>query len=231
MYRRFSALLIPLALAGCATASRGSADEGLRASVAHGQDGVRVSLSEPAYVALFHVDADERVSLSYPAVGSDRSHVAAGRSTVLSGLRHLKLFHDVTSGPGAPRVYMVASRQPLDEARIREIQSGQVSLPSGLSLARDPREAIAYLASLVVPAETPETDWDADVVSMARFSGRYVAGGGSIPVMPPEKGATDCFGHSEPQAVCDSPARDERAGFGGHRVDDNVNPPPGAHKD
>ncbi|HEX2078838.1 MAG TPA: hypothetical protein VHG08_14040 [Longimicrobium sp.] len=173
MNRRLSALLIPLVLAGCATAQRGSADEaGLRARMYHNNgSGVRVALSEPAHVAIFEVVPGERVSLFYPAVESDPSHVAAGRITLHPGGRRARSYPASSYGRQAPLLYMIASRQPLDDALIRDLQEGLGSLVGDPFRSNNPAETMEYLASLVVPVDLPETEWTTDVLS------RYPGGG------------------------------------------------------
>lgn len=171
MNRRLSALLIPLALAGCATASRGSAEEGLQARMYHNNYGVRVTLSEPAHVAIFEVVPGERVSLYYPAVESDPSHIAAGRTTLHPGGRRARAYPASNYGGQAPLLYMIASRQPLDDALIRDLQEGLGSLVGDPFRSNNPAETMEYVASLVVPVDLPETEWTIDVLQ------RYPGGG------------------------------------------------------
>lgn len=166
MTRRLSALMIPLALAGCATASRQSAEEeGLRARMYHSEYGVRVALSEPAHVAIFEVVPGERVSLYYPAVESDVSFIAAGRSTLHPGGARSRTYLASYYGRQAPLLYMIASREPLDEAFIHDLQQGLRSAISEPFRSNDPRETMEFLASLVVPMHLPETAWAEDVLS------------------------------------------------------------------
>ncbi|HEU0301210.1 MAG TPA: hypothetical protein VFR37_17225 [Longimicrobium sp.] len=174
MNRRLSALLIPLALAGCASAAREPADGGLRARMYHSDYGVRLALSEPAHVAIFEVVPGERVSLFYPAVESDPSHIAAGRSTLHPGGRRVRAFPASNYGRQAPLLYMIASRHPLDDALIRDMQEGLGSMLSQSFRSNDPAETMEYLASLVVPVNLPESEWATDVLS--RYPGGRFAG-------------------------------------------------------
>lgn len=191
MNSRLSALLIPLALAGCAAAGRGSADEaGLRARMYHSDYGVRVALSEPAHVAIFEVVPGERVSLFYPAVESDPSHVAAGRTTLQPGGRRARSYPASSYGRQAPLLYMIASRQPLDDVLIRDLQEGLGSLVGDPFRSNDPSETMEYVASLVVPVDLPETEWTTDVLS------RYPGGGSFAGAAGGAANRTICRSHA-----------------------------------
>jgi hypothetical protein len=172
MTRRLSALLIPLALAGCATSSRVSADEGLRARLGRSPDGVRVALSEPAYVAVFEVVPGRRVELRYPAEESDPSLLPAGRTTLEAGGQRIDPYRGSASGRRTPFLYMIASRHPLDPALIRDMQQPWGVLDSDEFRSDQPTKTIERLTSLVVPANQPEADW-ADHVLLARRPERY----------------------------------------------------------
>jgi hypothetical protein len=194
MTSRLSALLIPLALAGCATFSRASADGGLRARMYHSEHGVAVSLSEPAHVAIFAVVPGDGVFLFYPGDEGDPSRIAAGRNTLSPTLRRriqmVSLEGEVspvlvTAPRREPLLYMVASRQPLDDAVIRNLQEGLGGLMAGPFRSNGPSGTMAFLASLVVPGETPETEWDTDVMSMYRSGRRYAATSGVPFASPP----------------------------------------------
>lgn len=166
MTRRSFALLIPLAFAGCAIAPRGSEDGGLEARMYPSNVGVRVALSEPAYVAIFQVFPGERVALFYPAVESDPARIAAGRSTLFPGGRRIRAYPNSFYGPQAPLLYMIASRHPLDEALIRDLQEGLGNMVSDVFRSNDAGETMETLASLVVPADQLETDWTEDVLPL-----------------------------------------------------------------
>lgn len=60
-------------------------------------------------------------------------------------------------------LYMIASRQPLDDALIRDVQEGLGHRVADAFRSKNPARTMEHLASLVVPAERQE-DWDADVV-------------------------------------------------------------------
>lgn len=203
MTRRLSALLIPLALAGCATTSRESADEGLRARMYHSERGVRVALSEPAHVAIFEVVPGERVALFYPAVESEPTLIAAGRTTLHTSARRARAYPGSSYGRQAPLLYMIASRHPLDEALIRDMQEGLGSMMADPFRSNNPAETMEFLASLVVPVDQPETDWTTDVLS------RY-PGGGSIAGAAGRAGGNRGIcrtGASDGDYVCQTPAQ------------------------
>ena len=174
MIRRLSALLIPLALAGCATAARESADEGLRARMYHSSYGVRVALSEPAHIAIFEVVPGERVSLFYPAVESDPAHIAAGRTTLHPAGRRARAYPALFYGRQAPLLYMIASRHPLDDALIRDMQEGLGTMASDMFRSNNAAQTMEFLASLVVPVNLPETEWTTDVLQL--YPGGQLAG-------------------------------------------------------
>jgi hypothetical protein len=179
MNRRLSALLIPLALAGCATASRNSAEEGLQARMYHNNVGVRVALSEAAHIAIFEVVPGERVGLYYPAVESDPSLIAAGRTTLHPGGRRGRRAYSASNyGRHAPMLYMIASRQPLDDALIRDMQNGLGNLTADVFRSNNPAETMEFLASLVVPVDQPESEWTTDVL-MYPGNGQLAGAGNS----------------------------------------------------
>jgi hypothetical protein len=203
MTRRLSALLIPLALAGCATTSREPANEGLRARMYHSERGVRVALSEPAHIAIFEVVPGERVSLFYPAVESEPTLIAAGRTTLHTSGRRVRAYPASSYGRQAPLLYLIASRQPLDEALIRDMQEGLGSMMADPFRSNNPGETMEFLASLVVPVDQPETEWTTDVLS------RYPGGG---PVAGAMGGASDSrsicrSGGSNGDYTCQTPAQ------------------------
>ncbi|HEX2078469.1 MAG TPA: hypothetical protein VHG08_12195 [Longimicrobium sp.] len=176
--RRF-ALLIPLALAGCATSSRVSADEGLRARLGRGREGVVVALSEPAHVAVFEVVPGKRVQLLYPSVASDPSLLPAGRTMLEPGGWPINPYRISPSRRSAPLLYMIASRHPLDEALVRDMQAAWGVLDTDEFRSHYPTRTMERLASLVVPPDQPETDWADDVIPFYSRApgGRTVVGG------------------------------------------------------
>jgi hypothetical protein len=170
MNRRLSLLLLPLALAGCATHSRVSADEGLRARLGRGPDGLRVVLSEPAYIAVFQVEPGQRVALRYPFVESDPRLIPAGRTLLEPDGFAIHPYRSSLSGR-APVLYLIASRRPLDEALLRDMREEWGVLDSDSFRSGDPRETMARLAALVVPGDQPAVDW-----ATAAFTMRHPPG-------------------------------------------------------
>ncbi len=208
MSRRLSTLLIPLALAGCATTPRASADDGLSASMHPAQRGVRVTLSEPAYVAIFEVLPGERVSLYYPAAEGDPARIAAGRTTLRRSVQPTRSYAaSYYRGWRAPLLFMVASRQPLDDALIRNMREELGTLDSELFRSHDAGETMERLAALVVPAEQPETEWETDVLLPADRRGRFARASEA-----PEPTNTQCPGNSgyvptPDEPICPRPVR------------------------
>jgi hypothetical protein len=209
MNRRLFALLIPLALAGCATTPRASADDGLAASMHPAQRGVRVTLSEPAYVAIFEVLPGERVSLYYPAAEGDPARIAAGRTTLRRSVQPTRSYAaSYYRGWRAPLLFMVASRQPLDDALIRNMREELGTLDSELFRSYDAGATMERLAALVVPAEQPETEWETYVLLPADRRGRFA--GNDAPA--PEPTNRNCPGSSvhipTPDGrICERPVR------------------------
>jgi hypothetical protein len=179
MNGRLSALLLPLALAGCATFSRTSADEGLRARLGRDAGALRVALSEPAHVAVFEVVPGKGVELLYPAVESDPSLLPAGRTTLESDGRRIHAYRRAVYGRRAPVLYMIASRHPLDETLIRDMRQEWGVLSSDFFLSDDPGEIMERLASLMVSADRPQPDWATDALSTRRPGSRRYASSGS----------------------------------------------------
>ncbi|HEU0301211.1 MAG TPA: hypothetical protein VFR37_17230, partial [Longimicrobium sp.] len=160
MNRRLSALLVPLALAGCATLPRGSADEGLRARISYDRQGVNVTVSEPAHLAIVEVVPGRRVSLLYPAPPEDVPYPVAVSRNRLHFPGWTLFSFSVVSGrrSRAPLMYMIASRHPLNEDLLRDMQAGSGTLHTELLRSSDPARTMELLASAVVPGQ-PEADW------------------------------------------------------------------------
>jgi hypothetical protein len=209
MNRRLSALLIPLALAACAAAPRGSAEEGLLARMDPAHSGVRVTLSDPAYVAIFEVLPGERVSLYYPAAEGDPARIAAGRTTLRRSVQPTRSYAaSYYRGWRAPLLFMIASRQPLDDALIRDMREKLGTLDTGPFRSNDAGETMERLAELVVPAEQPETEWETDVLLPIDRRGRF-ARNEAAPPEPTNRNCPGTTGHvpTEDERICERPVR------------------------
>ncbi|HEX2078470.1 MAG TPA: hypothetical protein VHG08_12200 [Longimicrobium sp.] len=210
--RRLYATVLPLALAGCASAPRAPAEDGLLARMDAAHRGVRVTLSEPAYVAIFEVIPGERVSLLYPAAESDPARIAAGRTTLRLGEPLVRNYAaSYYRGWQAPLLYMIASRQPLDDALIRDMRARERTLDGEPFRSNDAGATMELLASLVVPVDQPETGWETDVLLLVDRDRRYARGGAAE--TPPEPTNRNCPGSSSgypptpDERICPRPVR------------------------
>lgn len=189
MNHRLAALVLPLALAGCATLGRGSSDEGLRARMSNRGYGVGVKLSEPAHVAIFEVVSGGRARLLYPWPGADPSPV--GGSLYFPGTAITGYALGARPRWRATLLYVIASRRPLDQDFIREFQNGPGAIDGELLPAGSPAETLEFLASRVVAGQ-PDEDWAADVMRVRNpLRAIHYAGGGSSGSSGSSSGYTD----------------------------------------
>jgi hypothetical protein len=125
--RAIAAFSLLAALSACASAPPAATGGPLKAELTEDEFGARVSLTAPAYVALFHITPGAGTTLIYPRDEADPPQLRAGSTVIVPrtttrGARALR-------GQGNTYLYLVASRDPLE---VEQFQTGD----------RDVREVI-----------------------------------------------------------------------------------------
>lgn len=205
MRLRLAALLVPLALSGCATYGYpgGSGDYGrddryerrdrhdrwqdydapLFANVEQNGSGLAVRLNRPAHVAIFEIVPGRGVGLSYPRFGRESEYLPSGFSYVQSRGASRYDWYQASASYGRfrnePRFYLlVASRRPLRTDRFRA--GGALRSVLGLSShsTLDYRTVMSDVVEAVVPYQHDD-DWTTDVLAVwpDRRYDRYAADG------------------------------------------------------
>lgn len=138
-------------LAGCAVAPRPAADGPLSATLYPGSRAPRVSLSAPAYVAIFDVRPETGTArLVYPDPGAEQVPLRRGKQTLAGATAaYHAWFASTVTGGSSGVLYMVASREPL---RLE-----------AFAVTRDARQAVG--------ADVP---WDSEVGEIAGALARAV---------------------------------------------------------
>lgn len=145
-------------LAGCATTRLG-AEGTLRADLFGDRDGPRVSLSEPAYVAVFQVGATHGgARLVYPEPGAEQVRLRSGTQSLAAVNRAWNLASRYSADVV---LYLVASREPLDLSGFEESRDARTALGAAV-VRRDPYQVLNALATAVVA--DPEAGWTDDTL-------------------------------------------------------------------
>jgi hypothetical protein len=179
-----SLLLLSLAagtLAGCAGAYSGGG-AGLRATVYGDAHAPRISLSDPAYVAIFDVrPGSGNARLLYPDPGAEQVQLQPGtRTLAVAGPEYDAWYatsHASSGGAGAV-LLMVASREPLDLSGFAATRDARAVVGSRALWSNEAREAADALSLAVV--RNPEGEnWTSSVVwprGPARGAGSLTTG-------------------------------------------------------
>jgi hypothetical protein len=156
------------ALPGCATAPVPGAEATLDAKIYSEADGPRISLSEPAYVAIFHVGqgrGDAR--LVYPEPGAEQVMLRRGTQSLAAA----NVAWNLTTRYQANVVwYMVASREPLDLSGFAESRNARGTIGAHV-LQKNVHQIAGALAQAVVP--DPESRGWTDAILY--YDGRSLA--------------------------------------------------------
>jgi hypothetical protein len=143
------------ALSGCATAPAPGAEDTLDAQIYSDADGPRISLSEPAYVAIFHVGQGRgEAQLVYPEPGAQQVMLRRGTQSLAAA----NVAWNLTTRYQANVVwYMVASRQPLDLSHFAESRNARQAV--GAHVLRKNVHEIAGALSRAVVTDPEGRDW------------------------------------------------------------------------
>lgn len=162
-------------LAGCASASNAGDDGTLRASLTGGREGPRISLSEPAYVAVFSVGTTSgSARLVYPDPATEQTPLRAGTQRLAEATRTWQLNSRYS---GNVVMYMVASREPLDLSAFQADPVVRQEV-AGTELENNVQQISNALALAVLP--DPESEGWTD--SMLRWS--FSNGGSELGAVP-----------------------------------------------
>lgn len=169
-------------LAGCAVAPRSAAEDHLRATLYAGSQAPRVSLSEPAYVAIFDVRPGTGTArLVYPDPGADQVPLRRGNQTLSTATAAYRDWYSTTMGGGSNAVlYLVASREPLNLDAFASTRDARRAVGATVLWGNEVREITGALAQAVV-SDPEGSGWTESMMWSRNRDNAFRSGPGADP--------------------------------------------------